>query len=143
MEMPSTHPRWGIEFDWLAVDSQQQVALFTSAGYGAVPETVLRNVSLVDRAVDAIAQLPAVGKATEVCLPGDGDYSSWLTTAQRGFFTYDWTLWHGPYQRLAIPTVPIILEQLPTPIRQAAELVNFTPRFPNEAAITIPCFEPE
>jgi hypothetical protein len=143
MEMPRAHPRWGIEFDWLAVDSQQQVALFTSAGYGAVPETVLRNVPLVDRAVDAIAQLPAVGKAAEVCLPDDGDYSSWLTTAQRGFFTYDWTIWHGPYKRLAIPTAPIVLEQLPTPIRQAAELVNFSSHFSSEAAIATPYVEPE
>jgi hypothetical protein len=70
--MAREHPRWGIEFDWLAVDSQHQVAMFTSAG----------------------------------------DFSSWLTTAQRGFFTYDWTVWHGPYKRLAIPSVPIILEPL-------------------------------
>lgn len=143
MEMPSAHPRWGIEFDWLAVDSHRQVALFTSAGHGAVPEAVLGNVPLVDRAVDAIAQLPAIGKATEVCLPDDGDYSTWLTTAQQGFFTYDWALWRGPYKRLAIPTVPIILEQLPTPIRQAAELVNFSPHFANEAAIAFPHVEPE
>lgn len=111
--------------------------MFTSAGYGAVPEAVLRNVSLVDRAVDAIARLPVIGKAAEVCLPDDGDFSSWLTTAQRGFFTYDWTIWHGPYKRLASPSVPIILEQLPTPIRQAAELVTYSPHFFNEAAVDI------
>jgi hypothetical protein len=61
METPEAHPRWGIEFDWLAVDDQQQVALFTSAGYGAVPEAVLRNVALVDEAIDAVAQLPTTG----------------------------------------------------------------------------------
>ena len=55
MEMPRAHPRWGIEFDWLAVDSRGQVALFTSAGYGAVPEAVLRNVPGVDEASQAIA----------------------------------------------------------------------------------------
>jgi hypothetical protein len=143
MEMPRAHPRWGIEFDWLAVDSQQQVALLSSAGYGPVPETVLRNVPLVDHALHAIAQLPAVGKTTDVCLPSDGDYTYWLTAGQRGLFAYDFRLWHGPYKRLAIPTAPIILEQLPTPIRQAAELVNLSPDFSNEPAIAIPYVEPD
>lgn len=143
MEMPGAHPRWGIEFDWLAVDSQQQVALFTSAGYGAVPEAVLRNVPLVDDAMEALEQLPTTGMATKVSVPGNGDYSDWLRAGAQGFFAYDWTIWSGPYKRLASPTIPILLKHLPAPIRKAAELVNLTLNFSHQAAITVPYVEPE
>jgi len=37
VQMPRAHPRWGIEFDWLGVDREGHVAVFTTAGYGPVP----------------------------------------------------------------------------------------------------------
>ncbi|MBO0884322.1 MAG: hypothetical protein J2P17_29135 [Mycobacterium sp.] len=89
-----------------------------------------------------IAQLPAIGMATELSLPGDGDYSDWLTASDRGFFVYDWQLWKGPYKRYAVPTVPIIGEQLPPPVREVAELVNLPSDFSAERTLTFPYVEP-
>jgi hypothetical protein len=143
MEMPGAHPRWGIEFDWLAVDRQQQVAVFTSSGHGGVPEAVLRNVPLVDDAMKMVEQLPTTGTATKVFVPDSGDYSYSLGMSAQGFFTYEWTLWHGPYERLACPTIPMLLKHLPPPVREAAELVDLALDFCHLPVIAVPYVELE
>jgi len=141
MEMPGAHPRWGIEFDWLAVDDRRQVALLTSAGHGPVPLAVLLNVRLVDDARDTVERLPTIGEAVDTT-PADGDHTDWLRSARQGFFAYDWNLWPGPYRRHATPTVPVLLDQLPADVRRAAELVRLSPDFLGEGDIMVPYVEP-
>jgi hypothetical protein len=44
----SRHPNWGIEFDWFAVDRNGFVGLFSSAGNGPVPTSVVAHASELD-----------------------------------------------------------------------------------------------
>src|SRR5260370_34771393 len=66
VQMPRAHPRWGIEFDWLGVDRQGHVAVFTTAGYGPVPADVNQHAADVDAALDPVRGLPA----TRAAAPG-------------------------------------------------------------------------
>jgi hypothetical protein len=131
------HPRWGIEFDWLATDTLGSVALLSSAGYGVVPPVVIQHVDQVDDAVDIIGQLPATGAATDVITPTGGDYSDWHQAAARGLYAYDWHQSHGPYQRLASPTKPISIDELPPSVKAAAQLIKISVPFSTADSITI------
>lgn len=112
----------GGEFDWFAVDGHGHVGHFATAGYGPVPTTVLAKLDGV-RDLDArVLQLPVVGEATGH-LPGRiGD---WLDMARRGLFAFDWKHWHGPYQRAATPSRPILIADLPTELREVVRLVTW------------------
>lgn len=90
------------EFDWFLVDGDGHVALCASGGYGPIPAWVLQHSDPDDTPDDHREELLQ-------CLPEVGDCrvegevgwcEEWLALARRGFYIYDWRLWHGPYQRI-------------------------------------------
>jgi hypothetical protein len=143
VEMPRAHPRWGIEFDWLGVDRHGHVAVFTTAGYGPVPVRVSEHVADVDAALDRIGELPVVGFASDIVRrSAGGDYSDWYAYSAKGFYAYDWQVWHGPYRRLSSPTLPIGVSQLPLELQAVAHFAEFPVGFADEADITMDYVEP-
>jgi hypothetical protein len=143
MEMPRAHPRWGIEFDWLGVDQRGHVAIFTTAGYGAVPENANLHLNDVDRAIEHLRSLPLIGGADQIVKPSsDGDYADWHTYSARGFYAYDWHVWHGPYIRLSVPTVPIAIGSLPSDMQAVAHYVTFELDFAQASQIEVEHREP-
>ena len=143
MQLPHAHPRWGIEFDWLGVDDQGHVAVFTTAGYGPVPEDVNQHLADVDAALDRVRELPVTGSAGDIVQrPAGGDYSDWHAYSAKGFYAYDWQVWHGPYQRLSSPTVPVSISQLPAGLRATAHFAEFPVSFADEPEITVEYVEP-
>jgi hypothetical protein len=141
--MPRAHPRWGLEFDWLGVDPQGHVAVFTTAGYGAIPVEVNEHLAEVDAALERVGQLPVIGPAVNVeRRSADGDYSDWCAYSAKGFYAYDWQVWHGPYQRLSSPAVPISIGQLPAEIRAVAHFAEFSVNFADEPEIIVEYAEP-
>lgn len=50
---------FGREFDWLASDAGGLVAVFSSAGYGAVPSAAAARVADIDAAIETIRACPA------------------------------------------------------------------------------------
>ena len=48
----------GLEFDWLAVDGDGHVALFSTAGGGYAPEEALRDGEAQEAAIDVIVAAP-------------------------------------------------------------------------------------
>jgi hypothetical protein len=136
--MPRAHPRWGIEFDWLGVDGQGHVAVFTTAGYGPLPVNVDQHLADVDAALDLVGQLPVIGAADNVVRrSADGDYSCWYAYSAQGFYAYDWQVWDGPYQRLSSPTVPVSISQLPVELQAVARFAVFPVNFADEPEITV------
>jgi hypothetical protein len=143
MEMPRAHPRWGIEFDWLGVDQRGHVAIFTTAGYGAVPENVNLHLIDVDRAVEHLGRLPVIGEADQIVKPAsDGNYADWYTYSAQGLYTYDWNVRHGPYIRLSVPTVPIAIGSLPSNMQAVAGYATFELDFAEASQIGVEYREP-
>jgi hypothetical protein len=117
-------------------DSLGHVALRSTVGYGAAPPVVVQHVDQVDEAVDLLSQLPKIGAATGRIDAGGGGYVAMQDAAARGIYAYDWIMWHGPYQRLASPTKPLSVDELPPPIKRAAQLVRISVPLHNAELIT-------
>jgi hypothetical protein len=106
---------FGLEFDFLALDDDDYVAVFSSAGYGPLPLAVLGDPDSVREAVEATELLPVVSEVEHARRAGD--WSFWLLRAERGLFAYDWDQSYGPYRRVVSPVSPATLasmESLPT-----------------------------
>ncbi|WP_433013573.1 hypothetical protein [Kribbella sp. CA-294648] len=115
---------WGLEWDFLAVDSAGHVAVLSSAGYGPIPELVLAAREVVGRADDAIEALPTFTQAVRDNPEREGNFSDWYSLSERGLFAYDWNLWHGPYKRIASPAEPLNISSLPEQVQAAARLLQ-------------------
>ena len=81
----------GGEFDWFAIDTDGNYALFATAGEGFVPDPPL---SLAD-SFDAISD--------SVDTPNWGSVNVWDDYAALGLYVFDWKLHGGPYVRVRCP----------------------------------------
>lgn len=126
---PLVHPQPGSELDWLAVDIQGHIGLFSTGGQGLVPRSVIDESTAVEAAIARLNGLPLIGGAMEA--PENGDFSFWIEPARRGIYGYDWgPVAPGPYARLAVPSVPLGLDELSDSIiKAAALLVRLSIRF--------------
>lgn len=118
----------GLDLEWLACDASGHVAVLFTCGGGKMPESVLRayDATYLD-ALDSLRLLPVRG-APLVDAPRDVD-GLWAALAERGFHGYDGDL-HGPsYQRIFVPSSPILLQELPAPARSLAGLACLPVRF--------------
>jgi hypothetical protein len=115
--------------------------MFTTAGYGPVPENVNLHRNDADRAIEHLRRLPVIGEADHIVKPAsDGNYTDWHTYSAQGFYAYDWNIWHGPYIRLSVPTVPIAIGSLPPSMQAVARYApsNLTsPRHPKSDSNTV------
>lgn len=85
----------GREFDWFSIDQDGRYAVFATAGYGIVPETVRANAS----ACDAIGEF--------IPITGWGSDAVWQSYARVGLYAYDWSEMQGCYVRVALPEVAL------------------------------------
>ncbi len=82
----------GREFDWFALDSDGNIALFATAGEGFIPAEVVNNIAMHD----------AISKFLPT--PHWGSIQVWDDYAAKGLFVFDWNLPGGPYLKQAVPT---------------------------------------
>ncbi len=107
--MEFDHGHKGDEFDWVAVDVHGFTAYLSTAGYGPLPLSVLRNTALFEGLLERAMAL------NETCdaIPNKrvtGNIDDWVRLARRGLFAYDWSHELECYQIIAIPRVPRPLE---------------------------------
>ena len=81
----------GREFDWFAVDENGEIAVFSTAGNGTVPESVKENY----KAHDSISE--------KFEYPNWGSDNVWKDFANYGLFVFDWRLNNGPYVKKSAP----------------------------------------
>jgi hypothetical protein len=123
-----TYPH-GLDVAWLAVDASDHVAVFQNAGQGPIPGVVLADYPHTIPTDRLIRDLPLRGDSKLlISLPSPGYFKG---LARRGLFAYDWQDVHRAvnhtksYELLAIPSVPIILAELPEQLRELATRVRF------------------
>lgn len=114
---------YGIEFDWFAVDRDGHPALFSSAGYGPIPEVAMRACDEQHRLLDWLKQAGPGSRQTRE-LDGCGEELS--VYASHGFYCYDWKHWEGPYLLLARPEAPALMRDLRPEIAEIVRKVRFT-----------------
>ena len=107
----------GLEFDWIAVDASGRVALFSTAGSGYVPPSVLVDADGHDAALAAILETPAVTTAAFTPQVGPGCVNTWRLVAERGLFAYDSDCVSANYRLVAAPTTARLIDELPEAAR--------------------------
>lgn len=118
----------GYEYDWLAVDGDGHVALFSTAGSGFAPESFLRDIDAHDVAIEAILSAPPTTSVRfSPDVPPDRD-NTWRRVAERGVFAFDTDPTGGPYRLVAAPGEPAKLGQLPLAVSRAVEGITITSR---------------
>jgi hypothetical protein len=123
--MPMASPRknlHGIDCAWLAADSTGQVAIFTTAGEGPVPEAALSAIETLEANVHLLPEVSAFELLVSIKRPED-----FVAFASRGLFAYDWSDIHktavntlNAYELLARPISPITVAELPASLRVLA-----------------------
>lgn len=51
-----------------------------------------------------------------------GDTSFWEKFAERGLYAFDWKVWDGPYQRVCLPSEPVLADEHPLDLSGAFAL---------------------
>lgn len=82
---------YGFEFDWFALDKNNNIALISSAGYGDIPDTVIQNYEDYKN----LSKL--------FLTPHYGTIQIWDDYANYGLFVYDWKIYNGPYEKMRDP----------------------------------------
>jgi hypothetical protein len=114
-------PLRGLDYDWLARDGDDHVALFSTAGGGYTPEDFVQNTDAHIAAIDAILALPPSTSARFAPELGTGCTNTWRLVAERGLFAFDSDFRGadfpgGPYCLVAAPERPIAAAELPPPV---------------------------
>jgi hypothetical protein len=119
------------DFGWYAVDQKGQIALFTSAGFGAIPMIVFRSKSDF-RICSTFLESLAI-RCDYTIYDKSGDRSDWIQAFQQGLFGYDWDssltgqyLPGEPYRLITAPADPLLLEELPSNIQVSLSSIRFT-----------------
>jgi hypothetical protein len=99
----------GTEFDWVAADSMGRIGLFSTSGYGPIPNAVLdqrdQHIAMVET-IEDLSMIP--------------DWADLLTYAGNiPVFVYNWTQHSGPYQLAQSPLGgnPLTIGDLPEQFR--------------------------
>lgn len=104
----------GLELDWIGLDQNRKIGLFSSAGLGPVPASFVNELTDAeyDRLMDLIMNLPEIGISRS---PSGGAVSCdfFRRIGNRGLFVYDFQDIHresiresGVYELQAIPSAP-------------------------------------
>ncbi len=111
----------GPDLEWFAVDSFGNVAGFTNAGFGPVPDSVFASYELFLRTLNFIYALPVIGSAKWINTPPP-IHDTWDTWSERGVFGFDWDHCIGqpdpslPYRLKTRPTNPIHVDHFPSDV---------------------------
>lgn len=132
----------GRDYAWLAIDAVGHVAVFTNAGEGPIPVSVLVDRDQADQAEKWIGELPEPGGCRLlVTLPRPDDF---IAFAWRGLFAYDWRdalRTEEPtfrYELLALPESPIVVHELEPRVASLARKVQFASlRFADERRVAV------
>lgn len=81
----------GREFDWLGIDIDGNIAMFSTAGVGPIPQIVIEDYKVYDAIFDEIES------------PNWGSESVWDDYSKLGFYVYDWEPNSGPYIKQRTP----------------------------------------
>lgn len=116
------------DFDciWIASDKDGYVAAFFTAGQGPIPQLVAKNEKIaLDNIEDEVYKLPVrsdVNLYAAVKRPDD-----FIEMSKRGFFVYDWrdiaraiNQSSNQYELVSSPHFPILVRDLPEPIKDVA-----------------------
>lgn len=106
-----------IEFDWIGIDNQEQIAIFSSVGMGYIPPKVLSSYESYIGLANILYHRDKFTSA-EIISKETGKKDHWRDWAQKGLFAYDYYDIHRMekferYDLIAVPGVPLKVGVIP------------------------------
>lgn len=124
---------YGGEFDWVACDDLEEVALLSTAGWGYLSPGVLQDPMAQEDAISLILAMVATTHA--LFFPLCHGVNTWREVAERGLFAYDGVRALDAYEVVAAPAEPIRVDALPRRARDVVLATRLPFRFRQEALI--------
>lgn len=112
----------GGEFDWYACDASGNVALFSAAGYGEIPEVVF-SASYEYAMADAYFSLDQ--SSLRITPSAWGTPEAFRKYSANGLFVYDWQPWSGPFKCREKPSSPLNIESIEKCVQQLLRMLKF------------------
>ncbi|MFB7545831.1 hypothetical protein ACFC0N_38730 [Streptomyces zaomyceticus] len=132
---PFTHPRWGLQFHWWAVDPSGRVGLFDTA-FGPVPRAADAHVPTLDETA-AWARKRHPEWFDGGCAEEDCPQHCVIQMA-RAPYLYAWDEeYDDRYTRYGVPTQPLLVSELPPAAAAAVRLVEVGFPFDRAARIDL------
>jgi len=118
-----------LEFDWIAIDKLDQVAVFFSCNQGYIADKAKLSFELYNRLFSLIDSLPGITEAKSVIKIG-GNSGHWQKLSRKGLFAFDYQDIHrtsklNQYDLISKPAVPLKSSQI-SGIDQCLDII---PRF--------------
>ncbi len=106
----------GLDMEWVAVDRQGRMGIFTTAGCGPIPTAYLASSEVLDQLSGAVWSLPEITEhELLVSLPRPDDF---IACARRGLYAFDWADVHRSegqakrYKVYARPKKPLMADSI-------------------------------
>jgi hypothetical protein len=121
-----------LDFAWMALDKNQHIGLFITAGEGPIPIDHLNaSTEVFESEIEKeLSKLPQVCEATLLIDVAKPD--SFLAPAERGIFVFDWadagrsySAATGMYECAAAPKKPLVASDLPIALAIIAKRLVF------------------
>lgn len=116
----------GFEYDWLALDADDRVIFFSTAGGGYAPDA-FREDTEAHKA--AIAELLATRMSTSADFApilNAACVNTWQAVAERGLYAFDSDPNGDPYKLVAAPVKPARLGDLPAGVVSIARKIKLS-----------------
>lgn len=110
LEFLFEHSFLGLERDWLATNSSGETGFFSTAGFGPIPRSLIREPRL-NETFERVESLPVVS-GFEIIHPSESNLQDWVSVAKRGIFAFDWDNSMKFFRLIARPTEPVLVDLL-------------------------------
>jgi hypothetical protein len=108
------HEYRGVELDWIAVDTEENIGYFSTAGFGPIPASVISLGEVGDGLEELVRNLPICTSSVVTSL-FRRDITDWIRAAERGLFAFDWRSSSSSYELIARPAKPVSCKLLSEP----------------------------
>ena len=78
-----------IEFDWIGIDSIDQIGIFSSFNKGFIPDCFKLSYSKYCDLADLINSLPDISDSI-IVFTGQGIFTDWINFSKKGLFGFDY-----------------------------------------------------
>jgi len=114
----------GFEYDWLAIDKDGHLGMFSTAGGGRAPQAFLADTDAHDAGLDALIASTATTSARFFREIKAGLDNAWKQAAERGLYAFDSDPNGAPYRLVAAPQDAVRIDAVPEATEQAAGMVK-------------------
>ncbi len=111
IEFVSEHDALLNECDWIAVDKNGLLGIFSTGGFGPLPKVLADKISVLDNIYEDVQAMPKISESLQEKEVKQNIFS-WICCSERGLYGYDWCNKNKAYKLLTSPSKPLLIEDI-------------------------------